>query len=227
MIVALVGQKGGIGKSTTAIALAMAAMERGLRVLLVDADPQGTVRTWADVAAENGNPIPTVIAMGATMHKPDQLPSLAKGYDVTIIDTPPRHGDVQRAALMTAQLAVLPCGPSATDAWALASTLDVVNEARTVRSELDAHILITRKQGRTALGRTARDTLAASGLPVLSTELALRVTYQEAIALGKAPTAFGAKDAAAREVRNLFDELEALAHGGATTGVFARVPAAV
>src|SRR6478735_9045212 len=206
MIVALVGQKGGIGKSTTAIALAMAAMERGLRVLLVDADPQGTVRTWADVAAENGNPIPTVIAMGATMHKSDQLPSLAKGYDVTIIDTPPRHGDVQRAALMAAQLAVLPCGPSATDAWALASTLDVVNEARTLRSELEAHILITRKQGRTALGRTARDTLAASGLPVLGTELSLRVSYQEAIAAGKAPTSFASKDAAAREVRNLFDE---------------------
>ena len=52
MIIALTGQKGGIGKSTTAVCLAAAAMQRGLRVLLVDADPQGTVRTWGDVAGE-------------------------------------------------------------------------------------------------------------------------------------------------------------------------------
>ena len=210
MILALVGQKGGIGKSTTAIALAVAALERGLRVMLVDADPQGTVRTWADVAAEQGQAIPTVLSMGATMHKADQLPALARAYDVTLIDTPARHGDVQRSALMTAHLAVLPCGPSATDAWALASTLEVVAEARALREQLDAAVLITRKQGRTALGRAARETLATSGLPVLSTELSLRVSYQEAIAAGRGPTSFAPRDAAAAEVRRLYDELEAL-----------------
>ena len=50
MIIAITGQKGGVGKSTTAVCLAVAALSRGMRVLLVDADPQGTVRTWGEVA---------------------------------------------------------------------------------------------------------------------------------------------------------------------------------
>ena len=77
MIVAFAGQKGGVGKSTTAVCLAVAALERGARVLLVDADPQSTVRTWGEVAAERRRPAPTVVAMGSSMHKAGQLGELA------------------------------------------------------------------------------------------------------------------------------------------------------
>ena len=70
MIVACVGQKGGIGKSTIAIALAAEGVARGRTVLLVDGDRQATVRTWAATAAEHDHPVPTVIAMDATMHRP-------------------------------------------------------------------------------------------------------------------------------------------------------------
>jgi len=226
MIIALTGQKGGAGKSTTAIGLAVAAVERAHRVLLVDADPQGTARTWGEGAAEIGHPTPTIIAMGATMHGPDQLPTLARPYDLTIIDCPPRHGDIQRSALMVADIAVLPCGPSAADAWALTATLDVIGEARTLREHLKACVLITRKQGRTALGKGARDVLAASGLPVLSTELGFRVAYQEAIAAGRGPTTFSPRDAAASEIRNLLDELEILFYGQETSGCYATQAAA-
>src|ERR1700753_2941419 len=106
MIVAFAGQKGGVGKSTTAVCIAVAALERGARVLLVDADPQGTVRTWGEVASERKLPAPTVIAMGASMHKAGQLMPLAAGYDLTVIDCPPRHGEVQRSALMVADVVV-------------------------------------------------------------------------------------------------------------------------
>jgi chromosome partitioning protein len=218
MIIALTGQKGGVGKSTTAIGLAVAALERGLRVLLVDADPQGTARTWGDVASEAGNPTPTVVAMGATMHKADQVHMLAKNYDLTVIDCPPRHGDIQRSALMVADIAVLPCGPSAADAWALSGAIDVLREAQTLREHLKGCVLITRKQSRTALGKGARDVLEASGLPVLNTELGYRVSYQEAMAAGCGPTGFSPRDAAAVEIRNLLDELESLNHGQEASG---------
>ena len=213
MIIAFAGQKGGIGKSTTAISLAVAAFGRSQRVLLVDADPQGTVRTWAEVACEAGVRTPTVVAMGATMHKPGQLPSVASSYDLTIIDCPPRQGDVQRSAMMIADLVVLPCGPSAADAWALAGSLEVVAEARTLRDELQACVLITRKQGRTALAKGARKVLEDSGLPVLSTELGYRVAYQEAIAAGRGVTNHAPRDAAAREVNMLLEEIERFHHG--------------
>jgi len=226
MIVAFAGQKGGVGKSTAAVCLAVAALERGARVLLVDADPQGTARTWGEVAAERGRPSPTVVAMGAQMHKPGQLREVASGYDVTFIDCPPRHGEVQRSALMVANIAVLPCGPSAADAWALAASLDVVNEARTMREELLACVLLTRKQGRTALGKGARQVLESAGLPVLESELASRVAFQEALATGQGITTYAPRDAGTREIFDLLDELERMFHGQKASGRFATQAAA-
>jgi chromosome partitioning protein len=213
MIIALTGQKGGIGKSTTAVNLAVAALARGRRVLLVDADPQGTVRTWGEVASEAGQRTPTVVAMGATMHRTGQLGAVAPSYDLTIIDCPPRHGEVTRSALMVADLAVFPCGPTAADAWALASAVEVFQEAAALREGLKGCILITRKQGRTALAKRARAALETSGLPVLGAELGHRVAYQEALAVGKGVTTYAPRDAAAKEIFHLLDELEAFHHG--------------
>ena len=220
MIVTLLGQKGGIGKSTTAICLAMAAFERGSSVLLVDADPQGTVRTWSEVASENGVSAPTVVAMGAAMHRPGQLDVVVRGYDLTLIDCPPRHGDVQRSSLMIADVALLPCGPSAADAWALTGSLDLVAEARTMRESLNACIVLTRKQGRTVLGKGARGVLAQSGLSVLDAELSYRVSYQEALAAGAGVTQYCPRDPAAREVRSLLEELERFANVEKISGCF-------
>src|SRR5262249_44835750 len=116
--------------------------------------------------------------------------------------------------------------PSAADAWALASALELVNEARTLREQLRACIAITRKQGRTALGKGARDVLASSGLPVLESELGYRIAFPEAIAAGRGVTQFAPRDRAAEEVRNLFDELERFFHGEKTSGCFAAQAAA-
>lgn len=215
VIIALTGQKGGVGKSTVAIALAAELLARGRKVLLVDADPQGTVRTWGDVASEAGHPLPTIVAMGATMHRPEQLSRVAVGYDTVVIDCPPRHGEIQRSALMAADIALLPCGPSAADAWALTTSVELVADARALRTDLYAGILITRKQGRTALGKGARDVLAASGLPVLATEIGYRVAFAEALGAGQGVTAYAPRDLAAEEIRSLVDEVLALekSHG--------------
>lgn len=206
-VLALAGQKGGVGKSTVALSLAVEAMARGRRVLLVDADPQGTIRTWAEVAGENERDAPSVVSMGATMHRPDQLPKIGAGFDLIVVDCPPRGGDVQRSAMMVADRVLLPCGPSATEAWALASTLETITEARTIRPDLEALILITRKQPRTAIGKAAREVLEQSELPVLRSELSYRVAYQEAIAAGMGVTTYQPSSEAAQEMRSLFQEL--------------------
>jgi chromosome partitioning protein len=219
MIVTLMGQKGGVGKSTAAICLAMAAFERGASTLLVDADPQGTLRTWSEVAAENGQPAPTVIAMGPSMHRPGQLDVVAKNYDWTFIDCPPRHGDVQRSALMITDLAILPCGPSASDVWALSTSLELVESAKTVREALQACIVISRRQPRTSLGKDARAVLEKSGLSVLQSELIYRVAYQEALAAGTGVTS-RRRDAAACEVLQLFEEVEKLVYAEKKSGCY-------
>jgi chromosome partitioning protein len=206
-VVALCGQKGGIGKSTMAICLATEAQSRGRKVLLIDADPQGTTRTWFGVALEAGQPTPSVVALGVGMHKPGQLDAMSAGYDLVLIDCPGRIDAVQRSALLAADLALLPCGPSGTEAWAMAGSVELVAEAQQFRPGLRTAIVITRKKPGTSLGRDSRRALEQTGLAVLQSELCDRVAYQEAVMAGYSVHAYAPKDPAAREVKALCDEL--------------------
>src|SRR6266545_4591343 len=180
-IVAIAGQKGGVGKTTIAVALAAEAVARGLKVLLVDADTQRSARQWGDAAIAAGNPAPTIIEMTATMAQPGQLPALVGQYDLTVIDCPGRHDATQGAALMLADVVILPCGPSSVDGWALASS--------------------------------ARDDLAATGLPVLRALLHDRVAYQESLGFGRGIAQHAPRDAAAAEIKALFAEVMEVANG--------------
>ncbi len=213
MIVAFAGQKGGAGKSTTAICMACAFVDEGRNVLLVDADPQRTSSTWAAVATEAGHQTPTVISMGGTMHRDGQLAKVAAPFDVTLIDCPPRHDAIQRSALMVADVVLLPCGPTAADAWALASTVELLEEARTVRPHLKAAVLLTRVQAHTSIGKGAREVLAETGLPIFEGQLGYRVAFQEALAAGLGVTTYAPKDAASDELRAVMRELRRFVRG--------------
>lgn len=211
MIIAVAGQKGGAGKTTVATNIAAEGLARGLKVLLVDADPQGSARTWAAVGAEGGHPVPTVVAGDASMHA--SLPARARGFDLVVVDTPPRAGDVQRAAIILANITVIPCGPSGVDAWALATTADVLDEARMVKPKLRAVVVITKQRPRTLVGRTAREVCEGAGFQVLRAELTDRVSYIEAMNAGQGIVAYAPRDPGAAEVRAAFDELITLAGG--------------
>jgi chromosome partitioning protein len=92
MIYTCLSVKGGAGKSTIAVNLAAEFQRRSQRVLLVDADPQGTSRVWSEIAAEGGRTPPTVIAMGKDIHRPGQLERFTDSFDVIGIDCPGRDG---------------------------------------------------------------------------------------------------------------------------------------
>ena len=87
MKIGFLNQKGGVGKTTLAVNVADAMARQNKRVLLVDADQQGSALDWA--AARRGDPMFAVAGLPrASIHK--ELPALAKGYDMVIIDGPPR-----------------------------------------------------------------------------------------------------------------------------------------
>lgn len=213
MIVALIGQKGGSGKTTTSLNIACEWTRLGHRVLLVDADPQGSSCTFGDLANELGTKCPTVVAMGTGLHKPDQLPALAEHFDRVVIDCPPRHGVLQKSALMVCDLAIVPCGQSGVDAWALSETLELIESAEVVRPQLHSRMLITRKMTNTTLGQQARQYLEDEGLSVMKTELGFRVAYQESPAAGQGVTTYEPSSKASDEVKALVSEIEELLEG--------------
>lgn len=221
-VLALVGQKGGTGKTTTAVSVACDLVARRLRVLVVDADPQHSARTWIGLGARSGHAMPTAVSMGPDMHEPGQLDALVGSYDAIVIDCPSRIDDrvgaTMRAALMFTGLwggtAVLPCGPSAMDVWALRETIEAVESARVLMPRLRAGVLITRKTQRTVVGEQARAVLEAGALPVLRTELCYRMAYQEAPASGLGVAQYAAGTAAAAEIAALVDELMEVNTGG-------------
>lgn len=206
MIIALAGQKGGTGKSTIAVHLAAEWVRQGRSVLLVDADPQASALSWAETAAEAGVEAPHTIAMGDNLRK--VLPKVAEPFEWTVIDCPGRKASKrQLGALMVSDLALLPCGPSTFDTWALSETLELVENVQEVREDLHAAIVVNRKT-RSIEGQTARGVLAESGIPVLETEIAQRVAFSEALAAGKGVSVYAGGKAAGVEIRRLANEVE-------------------
>jgi len=208
MIIAIAGQKGGSGKSTLAVHLAAEWSARGKRVLLVDADVQGTSLTWSEVADENGNEPPDTVAVGDNLRR--VVPALASAYDVTVIDCPGRRESKrQLGALLCADIAVLPCGPSTPDVWALAESVEMVVEVQELRPRLRACIVVNRL-GNDGESRAALDALAALPIPLSTTHLGRRVAFSEALAAGRGVTVDQPKSIAAAELSQLADELETL-----------------
>ena len=114
-------QKGGTGKSTLAIGLAVVAMEDGERVSILETDPQGTISYWR---SRRSNPEPAVERITNPFRLESALRDLKqKGYTLVIIDTPGSDSDVVSEAIRLADLCLIPARPSQADIEAACPTL--------------------------------------------------------------------------------------------------------
>ncbi|MGX7742317.1 ParA family partition ATPase [Rhodopseudomonas parapalustris] len=200
MIIGVLNQKGGVGKTTIAVNLAAVYAKQGQRVLLVDADPQGSSLAWS--SAREGEPLFTVVGMPKpTLHK--DMPSMAADYDAVIIDGSPRVSELGRAAIMASDLVLIPVQPSPYDVWATADTVQLINEARQFKENLQAAFVINRKIVNTAIGRDVATALEDFHFPVCRQALCQRVIYAESAARGLAVVEAEPDGAAAREISGL------------------------
>jgi chromosome partitioning protein len=212
MKVALVSQKGGVGKSSLAVSIAWELTARGGSVLIVDGDPQGTARIARDVAIEAGRQPPVVVALGKDMCKPEHIRAMGR-FDHVVIDTPAKLGDVQRAALMLADVALVPVSQSGAEVWGNTDTIALISQAQTVNTALRAALVFVRKLPTTALGKNARAVLENGDLPVFAAETTFRVAWQEAITAGVGIAQYVPRDKGAKELRAVVDELLVFAAG--------------
>lgn len=130
MLLTIAGLKGGVGKTTLAVALAEALAEREGAALLVDTDPQGSAMRWSDSAAEAGSAMRSTVLSLPTPDLGRRLDRIVTSYPATVIDTPPGHGRIVSSAVAVADLVVVPCQPSTADLDRLGPTLKLIGEAR-------------------------------------------------------------------------------------------------
>lgn len=212
-VVAVLGQKGGVGKTTLATNLAALAHLEGRRTLLLDCDLQGSAFDWYHAREEHSRLSGLVVARADRALTPRKFGELTDGFAVVIVDGPPRGPDITRAVAVAADVVVLPARPGPFDAWASVETLALLNAADELREELH------RKPVRRVIvinGAPSRGRNLAFALDALCGEAALapvvighRVLFALASAAGESVLTTDAKSPAAAEVRSLWAALSA------------------
>lgn len=184
--IAIVNSKGGVGKTTTAIALAHLIADQVGPTVLLDLDRQASAAAWAAEAEESGNPIAATIQTVPADTPPARLArmiqSAGQGHDWLIIDTAP--GEVDRAdAAIEAVVAnggvvVIPTGPGPLDLPRAVVTLD------DIAGRAQAFVLLTRTRAGTVSAKQARTDLDEIGATVLASEVPLRESVGSAAVRG-------------------------------------------
>ena len=208
MIVALLNQKGGVGKTTLALHLAGEWARRGKRVTVIDADPQGSALDWSEQRAREGleRPFGVIGLARDTVHR--EAPELARTCDHVIIDGPPRIAGLMRSALLAADLVLIPAQPSPFDGSASAEMLKLIAEARIFRPQLAARFVLNRCGARTILARETAKALARNDPPMLAATIGQRIAFADAARTGRLVADLDDDSSAVREIAALASEVE-------------------
>lgn len=181
MVITFLNQKGGVGKTTLSINVAGELAALGRRVLLIDMDPQGSALDWV-AARESASPFQVIGFPRATLHK--EIVGLGQGFDVVIIDAPPRVTDLARSAIMASDLVVIPVQPSPYDIWAADDVVKLINESTVYKDNIACAFAINRKIANTAIGRDVKEALEIYDKRIIVNTITQRVVFAEAAASG-------------------------------------------
>jgi chromosome partitioning protein len=199
---AIISQKGGSGKTTLAVHMAVCAAMQGHKTALLDVDPQRSAFQWNQSR-------PTGRKLDAVTAKAHELAGLlakadAAGVDLAIIDTPPHSDDDAAIAAQLADYVLIPARPARFDLDAIMSTVEIARAAR----KPAAVVINAAPRGR--LADEARSSLERKGITVIQTVLHQRVAYSHAVIDGRSVHEYEPTGQATEEIDDLYNHITRL-----------------
>lgn len=211
-IIIVTNQKGGAGKTNTAVHLAGTAVRRNLKTLLIDADKQGTATKWV-AQAEEGSPY-KIRVMGLAMAEAkiaQEVKQYVDDYELIIVDCPPSvDSPIPQVMLMIADLAIVPIVPKPGDLWASTDLLELAERAMALNPELKVRLLGSNVIANLAMSKHSLNSMAEmrASAPLFNSRLHQRTAYVESMLVGDSVHYFGsAAKTAVAEIEDLFDEV--------------------
>jgi chromosome partitioning protein len=175
LVICVLNLKGGVGKTTTAVALAEAA-SLGAPTILIDADPMGSAMRWSQLAAASGQALRSTVVPMPAADLPRRIGAAAGGYAAVIIDAPPPGPNalaIAEGAVTAAGLVIVPTPPEFAALDRVPATLKSAADAGT-----PALAVLTMVRAGLAEHEAARSALAQWGVQVAATECPLAVSVQ-------------------------------------------------
>jgi chromosome partitioning protein len=200
-ILAMASLKGGTGKTTVGLNLAVTAEEAGIRTVVVDVDPQQASAKWGDLRGLTGRGPTVLSAMAARL--PQALESAARlGAKMIVIDTAAHAEGILVSTIDSADLVLIPCRPTIVDLQYLAATVQLAGLRRK-----NAVVVLNAVQPRTNDRVQAQGALSDMGMNMVAVSVSNLVAYARAITTGQGVTEFEPNGKAAAEMRALLGEI--------------------
>jgi chromosome partitioning protein len=198
----ILAQKGGSGKTTLAVHMAVCAARQKRRTALIDIDPQSSAFNWNESRDEGRK-------LDAAKAEAGQIPALlqqakAGGIDLAIIDTAPHSDSAAAIAAQYADLVLIPCRPARFDLDAITSTVQIATVAK------KSATVVINAAPRGKLAEEARAALERQGITVIDTVLHQRAAYSHAVIDGRSVHEYEPDGKAAAEIDELYNHLTRL-----------------
>ncbi|MDE0166381.1 MAG: ParA family protein [Bryobacterales bacterium] len=195
--IAIVSQKGGSGKTTLALHLAVASAAAERRTAVIDLDPQASAANWSDRREAE---LPVVLSAHASRLPREIARVRETGGEMLYVDTAPHSDSAALEAARSSDLVLIPCRPAILDLEAITNTLAFL---RTTGTPVLVVLNAIAATGQDA--RLAEQALSSHQVETCPVRIGRRIALARALVIGQAAQEFEPGGKAAREVRMLHD----------------------
>jgi chromosome partitioning protein len=200
-VIAISQQKGGSGKTTIAVHLAIALSQKNSKVLLIDSDPQGSSKFWYQIRQKHfGKDYTGIDFLEVAGWKiPTEILTLKSKYNYIIIDSPPHNDADAKSIIKSADIVIIPMQASATDLWATTTTVE------NAKIENISHFVVLNRFNPNL--KSSKDVLLNFQNNIFNNYFSNRTAFASCILQGKTVTETEPSGPASLEIKNFVEEL--------------------